>query len=90
VIVEMVQILSSKKLYNLPREEVKKRIVAILLLENLKIENKKVYLQPLEIYIQYNIDFADCILAIKSQKAEFQGIYSYDRDFDKIEGGVLE
>jgi|688.fasta_scaffold171899_2 predicted nucleic-acid-binding protein len=88
VVVEMVQILSSKKLYNLPREDVKKRIQAILLLENIKIEHKKVYLQALELYTQHNIDFGDCIIAIKVQKPEFEGLYSYDRDFDKIDGVV--
>jgi predicted nucleic-acid-binding protein len=86
ILVEIVQVLSSKVLYALPSDEVVKRLRPLLALENLKIEHKKVYLTALDLYQQHNIDFADCILAAKSFKYDSSLIYSYDRDFDKIEG----
>lgn len=86
VVVEIVQILSSKILYDLPRNEIRKRLKAVLLLDKLKLENKSVYLLALDLYTQYNIDFADCIIAAKVQIGNFKALYSYDQDFDKIEG----
>jgi predicted nucleic-acid-binding protein len=86
IIVEIVQILSSKKLYNLSRKEVKKRLQVILLLDGLRIENKKVYLEALELYAEYPVDYADCIIAVKVKNQGFKALCSYDRDFDKISG----
>ena len=83
VLIEIVQVLNSKVLYNLTRNDIRKRLTPILLLEKLKLENKNIYLLALDYFVEYNIDFTDCILAAKSKN--FDGVYSYDKDFDKIE-----
>ena len=86
VLIEIVHILSSKKLYALERDHIKKLLVSILVLDNAKIEHKKIYFQALDLYVAHAIDYTDCILAVKSLHPEINGVYSYDRDFDKIDG----
>jgi len=88
VLVEIIHILSSKRLYNLERDEIKRLLISILVLENIKVDHKKLYFQALDIYITRSIDFTDCILAVKSLHSEIDGVYSYDEDFDKLEGVV--
>jgi predicted nucleic-acid-binding protein len=88
VIVEIVQFLSSKALYNLPKAEIQKRIFSVLILENLRLENKKVYIQAFNLYSQHNLDFTDCLLAAKTGQTKYAGLYSYDKDFNKIPGRI--
>ncbi|MEM1312329.1 MAG: PIN domain-containing protein [Patescibacteria group bacterium] len=85
VFIEIIHILSSKKLYSLPRNQVKKLILSILILDNIKMANKKFYLQALDYYESKNIDITDCILAVTSIQSNNTGVYSFDTDFDKIE-----
>jgi predicted nucleic-acid-binding protein len=88
VLIEIIHILSSKRLYNLGRGEIKKLLVSILVLENIKVDRKRLYFQALDIYIARSIDFTDCVLAVRSLHSEIDGAYSYDEDFDKIDGVV--
>src|SRR6476659_4634521 len=50
VITEVVHILSSKSLYNVSREEIKKHLRNFLRMKGLKLVNKSVYLRALDIY----------------------------------------
>src|SRR6266550_4530007 len=50
VIVESVQVLSSKKLYNLPRNDISIHLKSIISLKGLKLSNKRTYLRALDIY----------------------------------------
>jgi predicted nucleic-acid-binding protein len=84
VLAEIVHILSSKILYNLPRSEVKNKLQTLLLLENLKIPNKKNYFKALDFYSEYNIDFADCLIASRVLESDLK-LISFDKDFRKIE-----
>jgi predicted nucleic-acid-binding protein len=88
VLIEIIHILSSKRLYNLEREEIKKLLVSLLVLENIKVDHKKLYFQALDMYVTRSIDFTDCILAVKSLHPEIDGVYSYDKDFDTLDGVV--
>ncbi len=84
VITEIVHILSSKVLYNLPRGEIKNKLQPLLFLENLKLPNKKIYFKALDFYSEYNIDFVDCVIASKVLDNDFK-LISFGKDFEKIQ-----
>ena len=84
VIAEIVYILSSRSLYNLSREEVRKRLYPILNLKGLKLKNKNTYMEALDVYVSKKIDFEDALTFSLMKKEGIEDIYSYDRDFNKF------
>ena len=85
VIAEVVYVLSSSKLYNLPRDEICSILLPILNLNGLRISQKQLYVMALNIYASSNIDFEDAICVAYMQKYKIKEILSYDSDFDKVE-----
>lgn len=87
VITEIVYILSSKNLYNLYYDKIKDLLEPIFHLSNLKIPEKQIYLDALEICVKKpKLDFEDAIIIAKMRKNNIKKLYSYDKDFDKIPG----
>lgn len=84
VIVECVQVLSSKVVYNLPRQDIRTHLSNVLALKGLTIPNKRSYLQALDLYASTNIDFVDALNVAHMQRAGITEILSFDRDFDRV------
>lgn len=86
VIADAVFVLSSPRLYNLPRIEIRDVLMALLRLTNFKVDNKQAVATALDFYANSNIDFGDALLVALTFKTKTKEIYSYDRDFDKFTG----
>ena len=86
VIAEVVYVLSSKQLYHLPREEIRKLLYPLLSLSGLKLTHRKVYLRALDLYATYPIDFEDAVLVAQMERQGVTELYSYDRDFERVPG----
>jgi predicted nucleic acid-binding protein len=86
VIAEVVYVLSSKRLYNLPREEIRKLLYPFLLLPGLTLTNRKMYLRALDLYATCPIDFEDALIVAQMERQKITEVYSYDRDFDQVAG----
>lgn len=86
VIAEVVFVLGSKRLYHLPRLEIKDRLHPILLLPSLKLPHRKSYLRALDYYSQSTLDFEDCLIIAQMERQRVNELYSYDQDFDAISG----
>ena len=85
VITEIVDVLSSKKLYNLPRSEIYLLLLPILNLRGFKIPQKNLFIQALDMYASKNIDFEDALIFAHMKKRKIGQVFSYDNDFDSIE-----
>ena len=85
VIAEVVHILSSKVLYNLPRSQVRAHMTNVLTFRGLKVPYKRAYLRALDLYATTNLDFVDAVLAAHAERLNV-AIASFDRDFDKVPG----
>ncbi len=86
VIAEIVFVLSSPRVYNLPRKEVHARLYPLLALEGLKLADRRKYFRALDLYINHNIDFEDALTVAEMELYQIDGLYSYDEDFDKVAG----
>jgi predicted nucleic acid-binding protein len=86
VIAEVVYVLSSKQLYNLPREEIRKLLYPLLSLPGLKLTHRKTYLRALDLYATYPLDFEDALTLAQMERQKISELYSYDRDFDQAAG----
>jgi len=84
VIAEVVYLLSSKRVYNLNRQEIVARLRPLLSLPGLKLLHRNVFLRALEIYAMHSVDFEDALSKAHMEHQKITGIYSYDTDFDKF------
>ncbi len=84
VIAEIVYVLASKYAYHLTPEEIRARLYPLLSLPGLKLPCRKVYLQALDLYAQYRLDFEDALTIAQMRQAQLRTLYSYDRCFDRV------
>jgi uncharacterized protein len=86
VVVEVVNVLSSRVTYNLPRTEVQRHLVNILSLRGLKIPQKRTYRRALELWVNTPPvhDFTDALHVAHMERLRITAIASFDRDFDRL------
>ena len=89
VIAEIVFILSSKRLYNQSRSDIRARLYPIISIQGLKLAHRRMYLRALDIYEQNNLDFEDALTVAQMERQGLSQLYSYDEEFDKVEGGDI-
>lgn len=83
IFAETVFVLVSKKLYSLPKNKIQALLLPIVSLTNIKFNNKKKIKRALELFVRYDIDFEDALIATDAENKRI-GILSFDRDFKKI------
>lgn len=84
VLIEAVQVLSSKALYNLPRGQIRTLLTDIMTLRGVRLSSKGIYLRALELYASLVfLDFVDALLVARTERTQ-DSIYSFDRDFDRV------
>jgi predicted nucleic acid-binding protein len=82
VIAEIVFVLSSPRVYNLERADVRSRLYPLIALEGLKIPDRRKYLRALDLYAEHAVDFEDALTVAEMERSDIEELYSYDRDFD--------
>jgi uncharacterized protein len=86
VIAEVAYALSSRSLYQVSRPSIAIALRSILADPSIELDHKESVLAALDLWQGSNLDFADCLAVEHVRRAELAGIYSYDRDFDRIPG----
>ena len=71
---------------SLPRERIRDILGPILRMPGLRLPNKQLWPAIFDVYCEKRVDFIDAYNAVAMKRAGVTQIYSYDRDFDKIEG----
>jgi uncharacterized protein len=84
IIAEITFVLSSKATYRLPRVTVATALRPVLANPGLRVDHKGAVLRALDIWEGSNLDFEDCLSVEHVRRADLAGIYSYDRDFDRV------
>lgn len=86
VIADAVYVLSSKRLYHIPRDEVRELLSTLVRQPHFKIQNQLSVLRALDIYAVTNLDFGDTLIIASMEHQNSKVLYSYDTDFDRIKG----
>ncbi len=86
VVVEAVQVLSSKQLYNLPRAVIRDQVTDILQVRGLEVPDRDTLLRALVLYAVTNLDFVDVLILAQMERRGITTVLSFDRGFDRIEG----
>ncbi|MEK7279771.1 MAG: PIN domain-containing protein [Nitrospirota bacterium] len=84
VIAELIWTLLSY--YKVSKADIVEKISVIVSTENLYIPDKDIIIDAVILYSRKNIDYIDAYNAVFMRYHDFQDIYSYDIDFDLIEG----
>lgn len=87
VLLECVQVLTSPRVYAIPREQVAEILTDVVSLPGLTLADRQVYIDALEDFGSKRVDFADALLAAHSRRAGGT-VVSFDRDFDRLNGVV--
>lgn len=84
VVSDAVFVLSSPKLYNLPRAEVRDLLSTLIKNPNFRVQNRSVLLKALVLYADCNLDFGDVIILVTMGQTKSRVLYSFDHDFDRF------
>lgn len=84
VIAELIWTLTS--FYKVPKADVIEKISVIIGTESIGIPEKDIIAEALMLYARKNIDYIDAYNAAFMRHQGIERIYSYDLDFDRIEG----
>lgn len=84
VLVEIVQVLSSPRLYNRPREEIRGIVSGLLALDGFVMPNSGMYLRALDLYASTNLDFVDVLNVAQMERDGMSTILSFDHGFDRL------
>ena len=84
VIAELIWTLLSY--YKIAKADIVEKVTIIVSTENLFIPDKNIIADALVLYSRKNIDYIDAYNAVFMKYHGLDEIYSYDRDFDAIEG----
>ena len=86
IFAEVIFVLTSKRLYNVPRVEIADLLAPFFKLPCLKIEDQGVAEQALMIFTSTTLDLADAWLVAKAQLGRVKTICSFDTDYGHISG----
>src|SRR5437762_5747483 len=84
VIADAVYVLSSPRLYNLPRHEVASLLIPLVRLSGFRVKDRRTVLAALALYGSgaIKLDFGDAMIAASMQQSGSDTLYSFDADFD--------
>jgi len=86
VIADAVYVLSSRRLYHVARDEVRELLTSLVRLPHFQVQNRLSVLRALELYASTNLDFGDTLIVASMEQENSAILYSYDTDFDRIQG----
>jgi uncharacterized protein len=75
-----------QKSYSVPRSDIQRVMLPVLRLRGLELVDKTVHINALELFASTNLSFADAYNAAFMRWRHLTGIYSWDKDFDRVAG----
>ncbi len=92
VVVEVVNVLSSRVTYNLSRPEIQRHLENLFSLPGFNIPQKQTYRRALALWVQTPAvrDFADALHVAHMERMKIQTIASFDADLDRFPGIIRQ
>ncbi len=84
VIAEIVYVLESPRQYRLQRSRIRELLYPLLILRGMDIPDLPTYLEALDLFARFDIDFEDALSAAHVRRRRLDGIVTFDRDFDVL------
>lgn len=84
VIAEGVFVLSSRRLYNVPRTQIRVVLYPLLMIRGLKLTRRAMYLRALDLFASSNLDFEGALSIAHMERRKMSALISYDQGFDRV------
>jgi predicted nucleic acid-binding protein len=84
-IADVVYVLSSPRLYKVERSTVAEMLQTLIRLPGFEVDSRAEVMAALDLFAQTRLDFGDALIAAGMLLAQEKTLYSYDRDFDKLD-----
>jgi predicted nucleic-acid-binding protein len=75
-----------RSFYKWPVERTANFLGDLLALDGVQMARKALLWEALSLFVEGHFDFSDALILAEMQDAALNEIYSYDRNFDRIEG----
>lgn len=75
-----------ERYYKQTREDIREWLTAIIGLQGLRLSDKDMSLNALDIYVDKKIDWSEAFTASQMLQRGITEIYSFDKHFDRIDG----
>lgn len=72
--------------YRVPLPQIKSLLLPILRMRGLRLPSKNLCIAALDLFVERNISYVDAFNALYMQSRYITEVYSWDTDFDRIEG----
>lgn len=86
VVLEVVQVLSSPRMYRMDRALIAKVMRSLLENNGLRIDHKSTLVRAFDIYEATRLDYTDCLAIEHARRLGDGAVYSYDRGLDRVPG----
>lgn len=86
VIAEVGYVLPSRTAYRIARAAIATTLGPLIADPSLHVEHKESILRSLDLWKDSNLDLTDCLSAEHVRRADLDGIYNYDGEFDRVPG----
>ena len=82
ILVEVVQVLSSKRLFNRERRNIRDRLEPIIRMPQIEMDNKRTILRALDLYAELGrLSFPDALCVMHAQRFDDRAVITFDRGF---------
>ncbi len=72
--------------YHVARDEIRELLTTLVRLPHFQVQNRFCVLRALELYASTKLDFGDTLIIASMEQQNSRILYSYDIDFDRIQG----
>ncbi len=87
VVFDAVFVLTSSRIYRLPRAYVRDMLTTLLRLPNFRVESRRSLLRALDLFVAFpHMGFGDAMIVATMEENQAQDLYSYDRGFNRVPG----
>ncbi len=75
-----------RSFYSWPIERIRQFVGDLLALDGVQMARKALVWEALSLFVEGSLDFSDALIVAEMDVVELNELYSYDRDFDRVEG----
>lgn len=75
-----------QKRYHNSKQDIQQALLPLIELPNILLPRKRKYREVFHLYVHKNLPFADAYYAVLMKELHLTEIFSFDPDFDKVEG----
>lgn len=75
-----------QRYYRQPKARIREALLPLLELPGIILPGKSRFRKVFELYVNYNLPFADAYHAVLMERFKLEEVITFDRDFDRIPG----